>query len=914
MPVWSTTYPTNVDSFADQVDAVDTVTANHVNTLATAVKQLQAKAGKDDSAVTTSFDYILRQARHTSKITGGATSTDIAYILDSLNAFTGSAKLVSFRNAGVEKASLEDNGDLILGVGGSGVLQLGTTDVNKRIIAEQAGAPDGEIRYNATTNVWELSNDGGAFSAIASPGTVSMQDTYGVNSSVTTTGSGGSSSWTRGAGTANGEGIFELIDANAQTGRTGILLSILDSNIVGAGTPDTFQVSRTATGGRAVRSQVVAGGEIAWSSGLTTPSSTATIFGDGDVVFGAADMSGAGTARMKIKSAGSDNLLWFEGAVSGGSASGFYNLVVSDTCSIYTHGALASDGGSTTPGGIVSLGWGFMIGANSDIGAGNKQAVYVSFANAAGLDHFQFMKSGDTRHRLRVKDVGDLEWGSGSGAGDATLGRDSAGVLKYSGTSLNISTGAALFSDGDAVFGATAMASTEKLRVVGSSRLEGNVFLGTNPTDQAQLQDGSYANPALIFASDTNLGLYRVGADSLGIDANTLTLRSPANDPATNWQNNAGTTVFSLGVAGGTYASFSSGDTFDGWRFNRNKTPADSSPVAEFIYNDASGSAGAGNPLLAAARSINGGVPSAHRVFQFDGDALMTLTGRITGTLGPVIKMQHLDGDVGVAGDVLARISGWGADDTTAATMLEYGRLNFRITDPTAATPIGELSLNMKYGSGIRHILTMRAIQTATDSGVLLENHKADDTNPSFDIVSTADIAAAHPLVRFSDTGGVLAQLDGDGDFYLPTIGSKVGIGIDPDDTVHLKSHTGYAASGALTRTSVAQTTDATVTTLATLTLATSTGYSVRAYVTARDTADTEQASYGKTAHVYRAGGGAAQQGTTQDIFTDIESTGTMDATIDVNGNDCRVRITGKASTTINWICRLEYEKVSGSA
>ena len=59
---------------------------------------------------------------------------------------------------------------------------------NARLIANQGSDNDGELRYNASTNQWEISNDGGGFVAIAvGSGSGTLQDSYDNGNSLTTT-------------------------------------------------------------------------------------------------------------------------------------------------------------------------------------------------------------------------------------------------------------------------------------------------------------------------------------------------------------------------------------------------------------------------------------------------------------------------------------------------------------------------------------------------------------------------------------------------------------------------------------------------------------------------------------------------------------------------------------------------------
>jgi len=107
------------------------------------------------------------------------------------------------------------------------------------------------------------------------------------------------------------------------------------------------------------------------------------------------------------------------------------------------------------------------------------------------------------------------------------------------------------------------------------------------------------------------------------------------------------------------------------------------------------------------------------------------------------------------------------------------------------------------------------------------------------------------------------------------------------------------------------QTTNNTTTTLLAYTLQTGSTYSIKATIKAREVSGADRALYVKQGLFYREGGGAVQQGTTQDVISDIESNSAWDSTFDVSGNDVRVRVTGAASTTINWHVILEVQRVS---
>jgi len=84
---------------------------------------------------------------------------------------------------------------------------------------------------------------------------------------------------------------------------------------------------------------------------------------------------------------------------------GYFRLVVTDTAGLYTNGSLTATG--TSPPQPVG-GYAYMIGADSDIGGLQNEAVYVSRSNAPGLPHFIFDDSEGPR--LIIERDGTLVW------------------------------------------------------------------------------------------------------------------------------------------------------------------------------------------------------------------------------------------------------------------------------------------------------------------------------------------------------------------------------------------------------------------------------------------------------------------------------------------------------------------------
>ncbi len=128
------------------------------------------------------------------------------------------------------------------------------------------------------------------------------------------------------------------------------------------------------------------------------------------------------------------------------------------------------------------------------------------------------------------------------------------------------------------------------------------------------------------------------------------------------------------------------------------------------------------------------------------------------------------------------------------------------------------------------------------------------------------------------------------------------------------KAHAAFSGSQHVLTTAAIQTTDDTQTSLFSMTLADTTAYLFTAEIVGRDAAGVEHCAYAKAVLVYREGGSATIQGTVQDNFPDIESSGGLNATWTVSGNDVRLSVTGLAATTINWAATIRRQAVSGNS
>ena len=96
-------------------------------------------------------------------------------------------------------------------------------------------------------------------------------------------------------------------------------------------------------------------------------------------------------------------------------------------------------------------------------------------------------------------------------------------------------------------------------------------------------------------------------------------------------------------------------------------------------------------------------------------------------------------------------------------------------------------------------------------------------------------------------------------------------------------------------------TTDATVTSLAVIPVPDNTVLLLRATIIARRTNAADRAGYVRRAVVFREAAGAATLQGAVDTPLTRESHGPWDATIDVNGNNVRIRVTGAVGHNVNW-------------
>jgi hypothetical protein len=253
------------------------------------------------------------------------------------------------------------------------------------------------------------------------------------------------------------------------------------------------------------------------------------------------------------------------------------------------------------------------------------------------------------------------------------------------------------------------------------------------------------------------------------------------------------------------------------------------------------------------------------------------------------------------------------------------GRLS--VPDGSAATPT--LNVGGDAGAGF-YSSSAQVLDYAIGGSQLFQW----DNTPMFKMFGTGQVVATAQLQLRSSNGGSTVAMYPAGNntatFYTTgellfghlaggDDGNSYDIGSDLSGNatgnrfrhLYLKNSITLDATRKI-RHGTVSTTNATQTTVASVTLSSNTTYWVRARVIGRN-GTTDRAFYEVAALVYRDGGGATIEGSVATLMTAIESGGAAawDVTITVSGNDARVSVTGAAATNINWACSLDLDAVA---
>ena len=188
----------------------------------------------------------------------------------------------------------------------------------------------------------------------------------------------------------------------------------------------------------------------------------------------------------------------------------------------------------------------------------------------------------------------------------------------------------------------------------------------------------------------------------------------------------------------------------------------------------------------------------------------------------------------------------------------------------------------------------------------------ADGFGPSMDMVAEDDVSGPQGLAAFK---AIRDGADNTGRFIVTVQLAGVNqnvLAVNSDGSVEVDPDASYG-SGFKTLVSTAQTTDATITDLASVAVAEGDVWLVEAQVIGRKSDGSQRALYHLEGLFYRnVAGNVTQQGATTGI-TAIESDANWDCTLnaDIGTQSIDVRVTGVAGTIIDWKAALCYFRVT---
>lgn len=183
-------------------------------------------------------------------------------------------------------------------------------------------------------------------------------------------------------------------------------------------------------------------------------------------------------------------------------------------------------------------------------------------------------------------------------------------------------------------------------------------------------------------------------------------------------------------------------------------------------------------------------------------------------------------------------------------------------------------------------------IFTADNSAAPVLSNSGEDNNSVF--IGSRDSSMDTGVTNSVIIGGVALTGDTDDTVFMPRTNVR-GAGV-----------AGYAGSETIRDQAVVQTADATVTTIYTIPMTNGDMISVQARVNGQDSAAVEACGSNLFAVFTKQGGTCVQLGSTD---TSMKSTTLSTVIIDTDATDVRVRVTGIAATTMNWVATVDYHK-----
>lgn len=266
--------------------------------------------------------------------------------------------------------------------------------------------------------------------------------------------------------TTAGDLVF-VSDANAVPGRAEALLRIVDANVVAAADVASVRIEKTTssftdppTHGPALYLRTKVRYDFAllgdtdpatawpWAEQPRQPQNDDYPWGKGFALRGNGTLSLGATQlrnRERLHVAQTSyqelpyELAWFTGYDRAAPAPPIgqpYCVVIDGAANLITNGSLTANGAFSTPGSqFPPWGGAYMVGAWADIAGAALNGNYFSGAGGT-LDHFQFVRQGDTAAVLRIRIDGTLSWGDGAAAHDVVLARTAGGGLQHTGAAV----------------------------------------------------------------------------------------------------------------------------------------------------------------------------------------------------------------------------------------------------------------------------------------------------------------------------------------------------------------------------------------------------------------------------------------------------------------------------------------------
>lgn len=316
-------------------------------------------------------------------------------------------------------------------------------------------------------------------------------------------------------------------------------------------------------------------------------------------------------------------------------------------------------------------------------------------------------------------------------------------------------------------------------------------------------------------------------------------------------------------------------------------TQLTASVSSTLALNNSGGAINIGNN--ADAQSLNIGTGAAARTITIGNQTGATSVKVDSGTgaidIGTGAQARSVNVGTGAAAQTVAV----GSTNTTSTTTLQSGTgyINatnrFYVKNASGLYVLdgaGTNGLNLNQQSGTIHQWTGQGTTTTMRSNVVLDMNN--------NITSTAD-----------------------GSYNIGT--ESLRFAQITEKTVATKTHAAFAGSLSYQETGALQTSTNGFTTIYTLALVDNSGYWIEVFFVGRDTGSGNRGMFRRQICGYRQGGGAANTGGNATIGSDYNPGGWGGVQLTNSGNNIVAQVNGAALTTINWVCTVRWQYVSGN-